>query len=261
MIEQQFTVSMSDGIRRVDTLIAGTSNHTSPRLSKDTFSKLAAQLDALTTERRRQGENITTIVDEWGFIQLSGKTIPAARRLEIANQIYGTFEGARRVDVLSPTPVIEGVQRAISGVADQTRDQGGDNFRVPYTKLDTEQTRQAQIEGALILDLRSREEFKREHVKDAINMPLGEGAAHLNEIPESQLTILFFSGEVRGDKLNQLIKKIVFERKGYFAVLDSSLNEWAGNGYPTEGSETIVAGDGDYPKIDDLVNAKGQLRE
>jgi rhodanese-related sulfurtransferase len=284
--EQSWTISTSDRKERVDVQAKGIAKHSDhPRLSKETFNKLASQLEQLTVELSAKGENITTIVDEWGYIRVSGSTVSNARRKEIADHIFSKFEGARWVHVETPTPLIESVQKALRATGDEARDQGGNNYRFGYATLKPDQARQGQNEGAVILDVRSREEFEREHIKGAVNIPLNEVGEKLNSLPEGQLTIMYFSGPVKEEEVRPVLKKIVFERKGYFAVLDASIDEWAQAGHQTEGIDARrrIAGKlslqfeesnggwsestnrrsvllTDYPKHSDLVNAKGQIR-
>lgn len=240
--DQSWTVSTSDGSARSDVQTTGRAKYGHhPRLSKETFNKLAAHLEQLVIELRTKGEKVTTEVDEWGYIKLSGNTVSNARRREIADHIFTKFEGARWVYVDVPEPIIEGVKRALTAGGEKARDQGGDNFRFGFAILKADQVRQAQNEGALILDGRSPEEFEREHIKGAINVPLAElgekRVDFLNNLPTGQLTIFCFAAPDEKSQLNPLVKKIVFERKAYVAVLDASLDEWAQGDHPTEGSE------------------------
>ena len=93
---------------------------------------------------------------------------------------------------------------------------------------------QIQISQApLILDVRSREEYARGHIRGALNIPhnqLGNRLSEIDAAKTDEIVVLCRSGQRAG-----VAEKVLIEA-GYSDVrdLDGHMNAWVSGGYPIE---------------------------
>ncbi len=134
------------------------------------------------------------------------------------------------------------------------------HFPVP---LNSALVRQAQAEGALVLDLRPRDEFEGEHIPDALNIPFEEFPSRLNEIPRRELTVLNFTAVEDPERPSVLLKptkeelapvlsELVLKRGGYVGMALGGLDAWKAAGYQTVGRNV---------RMMDAENFKRQVEE
>ena len=82
------------------------------------------------------------------------------------------------------------------------------------------------LEGALIVDVRTPEEFKTSHYKDSINIPLGDMEKNMEIFGDKDRPIIVYC---RSGSRSEKAKKIL-EEHGYIQVLNagafSKMPEW-----------------------------------
>ena len=86
-----------------------------------------------------------------------------------------------------------------------------------FTQISPDQARRHLAEGALVIDVRTPEEFREGHVRDAINIPLGQvskGVARLAPDKDRVLLLHCLSGGRSGIATQQL------RRLGYSRVFN-----------------------------------------
>src|SRR5579884_2463327 len=94
--------------------------------------------------------------------------------------------------------------------------------------------------GALLLDVREPEEYEEEHIAGAVNIPQGELADRLAEIPRDRTIVTVCRSGARSLRSGQFLKQM-----GYASVvsLDGGMNAWDAAGHP------IVRGPGRGSRI------------
>jgi rhodanese-related sulfurtransferase len=123
--------------------------------------------------------------------------------------------------------------------------EGGKEAHFPVP-INSALVRQAKEEGALVLDLRSRDEFEGEHVPDALNVPFEEFQSRVNEIPHRELTVLIFAAvedperpsvllKPTKEELAPVLRELVLTRGGYVGMALGGLDAWKSAGYQTVG--------------------------
>jgi rhodanese-related sulfurtransferase len=97
---------------------------------------------------------------------------------------------------------------------------------IPEVTVDAARTRARA--GAVVLDVRERDEWHAGHVEDSLWIPMGEVAARQEEIPDDRpLVVLCRSGARSGKVAGALVQA------GYDAVnVTGGLKAWAAAGYP-----------------------------
>lgn len=79
--------------------------------------------------------------------------------------------------------------------------------------------------GALILDVRTPDEFSESHIENAINIPVQVLAENLNQLDKSQPIITYCAAGVRSEKAKEILLQNGFEayNGGGFQTLQSKL--------------------------------------
>jgi rhodanese-related sulfurtransferase len=104
------------------------------------------------------------------------------------------------------------------------------------SRIDPTTLAQAQKDNKapLVIDVRSPAEYAAGHVADAINIPLAELAARLDEVPTERPVVTYcmmkHRGHSRGEQAAERLRA-----QGYQAsVLEGGLPAWEATGLPTE---------------------------
>lgn len=97
-------------------------------------------------------------------------------------------------------------------------------------KVDVQQAQQLQQSGAVLLDVRSREEFKNGHAPRARNLPLDQLSDRAREIPAGRQVLAVCQSGGRSARATALLRD-----KGY-DVLDvqGGMSAWQRAGLPVE---------------------------
>lgn len=88
-------------------------------------------------------------------------------------------------------------------------------------------------QGALLLDVRTQEEWDQYHIKDSLFIPLDQLQARLGELPkDTDIVVVCRSGNRAG------IGAALLLQNGFTRVtlLSGGLNAWVSSGYPVEGT-------------------------
>jgi rhodanese-related sulfurtransferase len=98
-------------------------------------------------------------------------------------------------------------------------------------KVDVQQARQLQQSGAVLLDVRSREEFKAGHARKARNIPVDQLPARSREIPTGRQVLAICQSGGRSARATAVLRD-----KGY-EVLDvrGGRSAWQRAGLSVEG--------------------------
>lgn len=105
--------------------------------------------------------------------------------------------------------------------------------KIPLIQTEEVKRRIVYQEPVLILDVRSKEEFKKARIPRAVNVPLAELDKRLSEIPKDKDVVCYCGGgdcplsRLAVQKLLQLGYTKVFEMPG-------GMEEWIQKGYPVE---------------------------
>jgi rhodanese-related sulfurtransferase len=107
------------------------------------------------------------------------------------------------------------------------------NAPVPYQNLDIpnyQQHRDNQLDH-LLLDVRESWEYTMYRIPGAVNIPLNEVPARLNEIPDDKPVVVVCEHGVRSVYVAQYLSQ-----QGYGGVynLVGGTSEWVGRGLPIE---------------------------
>jgi rhodanese-related sulfurtransferase len=98
-------------------------------------------------------------------------------------------------------------------------------------KVDVQQAQQLQQSGAVLLDVRTREEFKGGHAPKARNIPLDQLPARAREVPTGRQVLAICQSGGRSARATAVLRD-----KGY-DVLDvrGGMSSWQRAGLPVEG--------------------------
>jgi rhodanese-related sulfurtransferase len=98
-------------------------------------------------------------------------------------------------------------------------------------RTDVQQARQLQQSGAVLLDVRTRQEFKTGHAPKARNIPLDQLPARAREIPTGRQVLAICQSGGRSARATAVLRD-----KGY-DVLDvrGGMSAWQRAGLPVEG--------------------------
>lgn len=85
----------------------------------------------------------------------------------------------------------------------------------------------------ILLDVRTPEEFKEKHIKEAVNINFhGEDfSAKLNMLPKSRKILIYCRSGNRSGKSLPIMKGLGFKE---VYNMDGGLNDWEANGFPLE---------------------------
>jgi rhodanese-related sulfurtransferase len=182
-------------------------------------------------------------------------------------------KGAGVVRAKVRTPVTDRVKALTSAWRDEARDDGGNHITFPYAELQPDAVSLGQLEGALVLDLRSRDEFEREHVPGALNIPIDELPHRMDDLPGRELTILYFTEVEDPDRpgyrlkptpqeLNPLLRELFFVRRGYIGIAAGGLDAWKAAGQPTVGREVPLFDSDKFKReVDENLKAWDEFRK
>ena len=98
-------------------------------------------------------------------------------------------------------------------------------------RVDGAEARRLVAEGAVLLDVRTPREFARGHAEPAVNVPLGELAARLDELPRDRPVITYCMAGARSRQAAAALEEAGFDVRDL-----GSLSAWeaAPGGAPTE---------------------------
>ncbi|AMO47534.1 Rhodanese sulfurtransferase family protein [Enterobacter sp. FY-07] len=102
-----------------------------------------------------------------------------------------------------------------------------------YTQVTPEQASKLQQSGALLVDIRQSDEFRREHLPDAVSLPLDTLIAGKNgALASPQQTVIFHcqSGMRTQQNIDALIQAAA---PAQVAILEGGLNNWKQSKLPT----------------------------
>lgn len=104
---------------------------------------------------------------------------------------------------------------------------------MPYTKRTPDEVRELQENGALIVDIRQKDEFHREHLVDAISLPLTELQAG-EKIPltaDVQAVVFYCQSGMRTEQNIEMLLNAAAPAS--VVVLEGGLNNWKQAKLPT----------------------------
>lgn len=84
---------------------------------------------------------------------------------------------------------------------------------------------QSEAKGNKVIDVREVHEYKRGHIKGAVNIPLSQLSQHIEDIPKDRAVLLYCQSGMRSKQAAKL-----FVRKGYANVseLRGGMMSWKG---------------------------------
>ena len=99
----------------------------------------------------------------------------------------------------------------------------------PKTEVSAAEAARLRDQGALFLDVRSRDEWSASHVPGSTLIPLDELEQHMNEIPRDRQVVVVCATGIRSRAGRDLLA-----RAGFTNVVDMAggLLEWKAQGYP-----------------------------
>jgi rhodanese-related sulfurtransferase len=100
----------------------------------------------------------------------------------------------------------------------------------PSGQISVAQAYQDYRGGALVLDVRTKDEWNQSHIAGAILIPLDELGQRLGEVPHNQEVILVCQTGVRSAQALQILDQAGFANA---ASMTGGLEAWTAAGYPT----------------------------
>ncbi len=108
---------------------------------------------------------------------------------------------------------------------------GGRNNTVLASTVSVNEAYQMVQDGALVLDVRTVEEWNEFHVTNSMFIPLDQLPARLNEVPrDRQIVVVCRSGN-RSQQGRDILRNAGFEQ---VTSMTGGLNEWRASGFPVE---------------------------
>ncbi len=108
---------------------------------------------------------------------------------------------------------------------------GGRNNTVLASTVSVNEAYQMVQDGALVLDVRTVEEWNEFHVTNSVFIPLDQLPARLNEVPrDRQIVVVCRSGN-RSQQGRDILRNAGFEQ---VTSMTGGLNEWRASGFPVE---------------------------
>ncbi len=80
-------------------------------------------------------------------------------------------------------------------------------------EVSIEQLKQAQQDGAMVIDVRDDDEYAAGHVAGAASLPLPEIEARMQELPKDQTLYMICQGGGRSGKAADLLKEAGFDAR------------------------------------------------
>jgi len=136
----------------------------------------------------------------------------------------------KTMKILAVTLFLMGTTSAHAcGVGEMTP-QGYENAPIDHAYNHWKQGDKSAIPFAF-LDVRTVEEYKDGHVPGAINIPIGELASRLSEVPKNKRVYVYCESGVRATKASNLLMK-----SGVTNIenVPASMRGWRDAGYPVE---------------------------
>ncbi len=88
--------------------------------------------------------------------------------------------------------------------------------------VDPDQARELVEQGALLVDVRTPQEYEQHHIPGALNLPLQELDNRISELPEDQDIVLYCRSGARSGRALQRLQSL-----GYSDVYDlGSISRW-----------------------------------
>lgn len=162
---------------------------------------------------------------------------------EIANnpRLQGESEAAfvdlmEALDLKMPTHLTEALRVNMSGGTSVSQLLEEAEHDVPFLSMDDAQTQQSKrTNDFVLLDVREKEAFEKEHIPGAINLPRGQLELRVNEVfPDPTVRIVTYCqvGKI------SVLAAATLRRMGFTrtSALDGSMEQWRVNGLPVEKS-------------------------
>lgn len=86
-------------------------------------------------------------------------------------------------------------------------------------------------DGAFVLDVREPDEWQEKHIPGATLIPLGELAAHLDEVPKEQEILVVCRSGNRSQEGRDILLAAGFTK---VTSMTGGINEWIAQGYEAE---------------------------
>ena len=90
---------------------------------------------------------------------------------------------------------------------------------------------QMRQDGAFVLDVREPDEWQEKHIPGATLIPLGELAAHLDEVPKEQEILVVCRSGNRSQEGRDILLAAGFTK---VTSMTGGINEWIAQGYEAE---------------------------
>jgi rhodanese-related sulfurtransferase len=99
-----------------------------------------------------------------------------------------------------------------------------------FDRVNPNEAQERLQNGAVLIDVRERDEFDAAHVPDATLIPLSEFAERYAEMPQDKEIVLICAGGVRSARAAEYAAS-----QGYnVANLEGGINAWAAAGLPVK---------------------------
>ncbi len=120
----------------------------------------------------------------------------------------------------------------VYGVALQFSNSTIHNITVP--EITVQEAYQKYQQGALILDVRTAEEWSQSHIPNAIHIPLDELESRLHELPKDKEIVVICHTGNRSREGVVLLLKAGFTQ---VSMVTGGMNNWQAAGYPVVNGE------------------------
>jgi len=120
----------------------------------------------------------------------------------------------------------------VYGVALQFSNSTIHNITIP--EITVQEAYQKYQQGALILDVRTAEEWSQSHIPNAIHIPLDELESRLHELPKDKEIIVICHTGNRSREGVVLLLKAGFTQ---VSMVTGGMNNWQAAGYPVVNGE------------------------
>jgi len=108
----------------------------------------------------------------------------------------------------------------------------GGNDKKLASEVNVDQAYQMYQSGALIIDLRTQQEWDEYHAPNTLLVPLDQLSNRLNQIPKDRQIVVV----CRSSNCSQAGRDILIAAGYNAASMNSGLQEWFAKGYPIEGA-------------------------
>jgi rhodanese-related sulfurtransferase len=109
----------------------------------------------------------------------------------------------------------------------------------PWTlsdKISVAQARQQISSGAIVVDVRSLEEYVAGHIDQSLSLPLDQFSAHLNALPHDRLLIMVCQTGARSVQAYHILQDAGFTQ---ITVLSGGIEAWKAANYPVVTGEPV----------------------